>query len=68
MSVASRLPQSRRAAGVRGHSPRRGPGAAPWLGARGLRSRFFCCEIGGPRAIVAIENTNKYVAVNVQFC
>ena len=32
----------------------RGPRAAP------------LCEIGGPRAILAIENTNKYVAINMQ--
>ena len=35
-----------------------------WQGPHG----FFCCVIGGPkRAILAIENTNKYVAINMQF-
>ena len=24
------------------------------------------CKIGGPRAILAIENTDKYVAINMQ--
>ena len=54
--------------GFRERSHQRGPGAAPLGGGLGLRSPpdFCCCEIGGTRAILAIENTNKYVAINMQ--
>ena len=44
------------------------PRSAPPAGSRGSRvmpPEFFS-EIGGPRAILAIENTNKYVAINMQ--
>ena len=41
----------------------------------GAKRRYLCatgvpyfCEIGGPRAILAIENTNKYVAINTSIC
>ena len=40
-------------------------GSAPSEGLGGYAPCFFC-EIGGPRAILAIENTNKYVAINMQ--
>ena len=31
----------------------------------GPSPRIFC-EIGGPRVILAIENTNKFVIINMQ--
>ena len=36
-------------------------------GGGGGRPPGFFGEIGGPRAILAIENTNKYVAINMHF-
>ena len=56
-NAASKRPQSDNLRGFRERSHRRGPGAAP-LGGGG--------EIGGTRAILEIENTNKYVAINMQ--
>ena len=37
--------------------------AGCWVG---MSPRDFFCEIVGPRAILAIDNTNKYVAINMQ--
>ena len=39
---------------------------APGARRAGPPDFLFVCEIGGPRAILGIENTNKYVAINVQ--
>ena len=33
---------------------------------QGAEPPDFFCKIGGSRAILAIENTNKYVAINMQ--
>ena len=60
-SVASWLPQSRREAPRSSPSRGLGPGAQPPTGS----GPPDFCEIGGPSVILAIENTNKYVAINM---
>ena len=63
-------PGAQRLVGSGGAAPGGVRGAAPGgvLGRRGAwgRNPRIFCEIRGPRAILAIENANIYVAINMQ--